>query len=128
LRFDIGALSVSVDPSIDMGIEEDEESIGLILVKDLDPLRIVFVIEEGDVFLDQFYGGFIDSAVKRDGSVTVDFSSGPGAEEVREISGSGPQEVKMLGEPIQRGFFCRAVEVSMIGLVTPLFNPFIEGG
>ena len=108
-----------------MGIERDEESIGLILIKDFDPLGIVFVIEEIDIFFDQFDGGFIDSAVKGDGSVAVDFSSGSGAEEVREIFGGGPQEVKVLGVAIPRGFFGRAMDGSMIGLVTPLFEPFV---
>jgi hypothetical protein len=111
-----------------MGIERDEESIGLILIKDFDPLGIVFVIEEIDIVFDQFHGGFIDSAVKRDGSVAVHFSSGSGAKEVGEISGSGPQEVKVPGVTIPRRFFCRAMDVSVVGLITPLFEPFIEGG
>jgi hypothetical protein len=75
LGFDVGALGVSFDSGVDMGVEGDEESIGLILIKDFDPLRIVFVIEEIDIFFDQFDGSFIDSAVKGDGSVAVDFSS-----------------------------------------------------
>ncbi len=125
MGFDVGALCISFDPGIDMGIERDEEPIGLILIKDFDPLGIVFVIEEIDIFFDQFHGGFIDSSVKGDGSVPVDFSSGSGAEEVREIFGGGPQEVKVLGVAIPRGFFCRAMDGSMIGLVTPLFEPFV---
>ena len=128
MRFDIGALSVSFDPGVDMGIEGDEESIGLILIKDFDPLGIVLMIEEIDIVFDQFHGGFIDSSVKGDRSVPVDFSSGPGAEEIREISGSGPQKMKVLGVAIPRGFFCRAMDRSMIGLVTPLFEPFVQGG
>ena len=111
-----------------MGIEGDEEPIGLILIKDFDPLGIVFVIEEIDIFFDQFDGGFIDSSMQRDGSVAVDFSSGSGAEEVREVFGSGPQEVKVLGIAIPRCFFGRAMNGSMIGLITPLFEPFVEGG
>jgi len=74
-----------------MGIEGDQEPVGLILVKDFDPLEIVFVIEEIDIFFDQFYGSLIDSAVQGDGSVTVNFTSGTDTEEVREILGSGPQ-------------------------------------
>ena len=128
LRFDVGALCVSFDPGIDMGIEGDEEPIGLILIKDFDPLGIVLVIEEIDVFFDQFHGGFIDSSVKGDRSVAVDFSSGPGAEEIGEIFGGGPQEVKVLGVPIPRRFFGRAMDGSMIGLITPLFEPFVQGG
>ncbi len=111
-----------------MGIEGDEESIGLILIEDFDPLGIVFVIEEIDIFFDQFHGGFIDSAVKGDGSVAVDFSSGAGAEEIGEFFGGGPQEVKVLGVTIPRCFFRRAMDGSMIGLVTPLFEPFVQGG
>ena len=128
MGFDIGALLVSFDPGIDVRIEGDEESIGLILVKDFDPLGIVFVIEEIDIFFDQFYGGLIDSAVQGDGSVPVHFSSGTDAEEVREIFGSGPQEVKVLGIAIPGRFFCRAMNGSMIGLVTPLFEPFVQVG
>ena len=128
MRFDIGALRVTFDPGIDMGIEGDEEPIGLILVKDFDPLGIVLVIEEIDIFFDQFNGGFINSAMKRDGSVAVNFSPGPGAEEVEEILGRGPQEVKVLGIPIPGCFFGGAMDGSMIGLVTPLFEPFVEGG
>jgi len=124
----VGAIRVSFDPGIDMRIEGDEESIGLILIEDFDPLGIGLVIEEVDIFFDQFDGGLIDSAVKGDGSVTVDFSSGAGAEEVGEVFGSGSQEMKVLGVPIPRGFFRRAVEGSMIGLVTPLFEPFVQGG
>ena len=128
MRFDIGALSVSFDPGVDMGIERDEESVGLILVKDFDPLGIVLVIEEIDIFFDQFHGGFIDSSVKGDRSVPVDFSSGSGTEEIGEIFGSGSQEVKVVGVTIPRCFFRCAMNIAMIGLVTPLFNPFIEGG
>jgi hypothetical protein len=110
-----------------MGIEGDEESIGLILVEDFDPLGIGLVIEEIDIFFDQFDGGFIDSAVKGDGSVAVDFSSGTGAKEIGEISGSRPQEVKVLSVAIPRCFFRRAMDVSMIGLIDPFFPPLIEG-
>jgi len=124
----VGALGVSFDSGVDMGVEGDEESIGLILIKDFDPLRIVFVIEEIDIFFDQFDGSFIDSAVKGDGSVAVDFSSGPGAEEIREIFGGGSEEMKVLGVAIPRCFFRRAMNGSMIGLITPLFEPFVQGG
>jgi len=71
----MGAFRVSSDSGIDMGIEGDEESMGLILVKDFDPQGVVFMIKEIDIFFDQFYGGFIDSAVQGDGSVTVNFTS-----------------------------------------------------
>ncbi len=125
---DVGAVRVSFDPGIDMGVEGDEESKGLILIEDFDPLGIGLVIEEIDIFFDQFDRGFIDSAVKGDGSVAVDFSSGTGAEEVGEVLGSRPQEMKVLGEPIPRGFFRRAMDGSMIGLVTPLFEPVVQGG
>ena len=121
----MGALCISFDPGIDMGIERDEEPIGLILMKDFDPLGIVLVIEEIDISLDQFHGGFIDSSVKGDRSVPVDFSSGSSAEEVREIFGGGPEEVKVLGVAMPRCFFRRAMDGSMIGLVTPLFEPFV---
>ncbi len=47
-------------------------------MKDFDPLGIGLVIEEIDIFFDQFNGGLIDSAVKGNGSVAVDFSSGHG--------------------------------------------------
>ena len=126
--FDIGEMSVSFDPGIDMGIEGDKEPIGLILIKDFDPLGVVFVIEEIDIVFDQFHGSLIDSAVQRDGSVPVDFTSGTGAEEVREISGSGSQEVKVVGVTIPRCFFRCAMDVAMVGLVTPLFEPFVQGG
>ena len=98
------------------------------MVKDFDPLGIVWVIKEVDIFFDQFHGGFIDFSVQGDGSVAVDFPSGPGAKEVREVLGSGPQKVKVLGIPIPRGFFCGAMNRSMIGLVTPLLEPFVQGG
>jgi hypothetical protein len=110
-----------------MGIERNEESIGLILMKDFDPLGIVLVIEEIDIFFDQLYGGFIDSAVKRDRSVSVDFSSGPGAKEIGEVFRGGPQEVKVLGVAIPGRLFGRAMDGSMIGLVTPLFESFVQG-
>jgi hypothetical protein len=125
LGFDVGALCISFDPGIDMGIERDEEPIGLILMKDFDPLGIVLVIEEIDIFFDQFHGGFIDSSVKSDGSVAVDFSSGSSAEEVGEVFGGGPQEMKVVGVAIPWGFFGRPMDGSMIGLVTPLFEPFV---
>ena len=86
------------------------------------------MIEEIDIFFDQFHGGLINSSVERDSSVTVDFSSCSGAEEVREIFGSGPQEVKVPGIPIPRRFFGGAMDGSMIGLITPLFKPFVEVG
>jgi hypothetical protein len=111
-----------------MGIERDEEPIGLILVKNFDPLGIVFVIEEIDIFFDQFYGSLIDSSVQGDGSVAVHFTSGTDAEEVREIFGSGPQEVEVLGIAIPGRFFGGPMNGSMIGLVTPLFEPFVEVG
>ena len=79
LRFNVGALCISFDPGIDMGIERDEESIGLILIRNFDPLGIVFVIEEIDIFFDQFYRGLIDSSVQGDSSIAVHFSSGPGS-------------------------------------------------
>jgi len=124
---DVGAVRVSFDPGVDMGVERNEESMRLILIKNFDPLGIVFVIEEIDIFFDQFDGGFIDSAVKGDGSVAVDFSSGTGAKEIGEISGSRPQEVKVLSVAIPRCFFRRAMDVSMIGLIDPFFPPLIEG-
>jgi hypothetical protein len=111
-----------------MGIEGDEETVGLILMKDFDPLRIVFVIEEMDVFFDQFDGGFIDSAVKGNGAVAIDFTSGSGTEEVGEVSGSGPHEVDVLGKPIQGGFLGGGMDVSVVGLIRPLFKSFVEGG
>jgi hypothetical protein len=110
-----------------MGIEGDEESIGLILVKDFDPQGVVFVIKEIDIFFDQFHGGFINSAMECDGSVAIDFTSGPGAEEIREIFGGGPQEVKVPGVTIPWCLFGGAMDGSMIGLVTPLFEPFVQG-
>ena len=124
---DVGAVRVSFDPGVDMGVERNEESMRLILIKNFDPLGIVFVIEEIDIFFDQFDGSFIDSAVKGDGSVAVDFSSGTGAKEIGEISGSRPQEVKVLSVAIPRCFFRRAMDVSMIGLIDPFFPPLIEG-
>ena len=128
MGFKVGALRVSFNAGVDMGIEGDEESIGLILVKDFDSLGILFMIEKIDIFFDQFDGGFIDSAVKGDGSVAVDFTSGPGTEEVGEVFGGGPQEMKVVGVAIPRGFFGRPMEGSMIGLVTPVVEPFVQGG
>ena len=125
---DVGAVRVSFDPGIDMRIEWDKEPIGLILINDFDPLGISLVIEEIDVFFDQFDGGFIDSAVKGNGSVAVDFTSGPGTEEVGEVFWGGPQQMKVVGVTIPRGFFGRPMDGSMIGLVTPLFEPFVQGG
>jgi hypothetical protein len=126
LRFDVGALLVSFDPGVDVGVERNQEAIGSILVKGFDPQRILFMIEEGDIFFDQFDGGLIDPAVQSNRSVAVHFSSGPDAEEVPEIFGSGPQEVEVLSVTIPGGLFGRAMDGSMIGLVTPLFEPFVE--
>jgi hypothetical protein len=128
LRFDVGVLLVSFDPSVDMRIEGNQESIGLILKNDFDPLRIVFMIEEGYILFDQFDRGFINSAAQRDSSVAIDFTSGTGSEEVGEIFGGGPKKVKMLGIAIPRGFPCGAMNCSMIGLITPLFEPFVQDG
>jgi hypothetical protein len=128
LGFDVGRLLVSFDPSVDVRIEGNQESVGSILKNDFDPLRIVFMIEEGDILFDQFDGGLIDSAVKGDGSVTVHFTAGTKAEEIQEVFRSGSQEVKVLGIPIPGGFFCRTMNGPMIGLITPLFEPFIEVG
>ena len=75
MRFDLRALFVSFDPSVDVGIERNEESIGLILVKDFDSLRIVSVIKKIDILFDQFHGGFINSAMQGDRPVTVNSTS-----------------------------------------------------
>jgi hypothetical protein len=128
LGFEVGALCVPPDPGIDMGVEGDKESIGLILIKDFDSLGIGLVIEEVDIFFDQIDGSFIDSAMKGDGSVTVDFSPGPGAKEVREVFGGRPQEVKVPGVTIPGRLLGGAMDGSMVGLITPLFEPFIQGG
>jgi len=119
---------MSFDPGIDMRVEGNEESIGLILINDFDPLRIVLVIEESDIFFDQFDGGFIDSAMEGNGSVAVDFASGPGTKEVGEIFGSRSEEVKMLGVTLPGGFSCGAMDGSMIGLIAPRFKLFIQDG
>jgi hypothetical protein len=128
LGFEVGALCVPLNAGIDMGIEGDKESIGLILIKDFDSLGIGLVIEEGDIFFDQIDGSFIDSTLKRNGSVAVDFSPGPGAEEVREVFGGRSHEVKMPGVTIPRRLLGGAMSGSMIGLITPVFEPFIQGG
>jgi hypothetical protein len=99
---------------------------GLILVKDFDPLGIVLVIEEMDIFFDQFDRGFIDSAVKGDGSVSVDFASGPDPEEIGEVWRRGSQKMKVLGIAVPRCFFRGPMDGSVIGLITPLIKPFIE--
>ena len=125
---DVGTFRVSFNSSIDMGIEGNQEPIGLILMKDFDSLGIGLVIEEVYISFDQFDGGFIDSAVKRDGSVAVDFPSGSGAEEVGELFGGGPQEVKVLGVPIPGCFSGGAKDGSMVGLITPVFESFVESG
>ena len=109
-----------------MGIEGNEEPIGLIFVKEFDPQGIVFVIEEIDILFDQFDGGLIDSAVKGDGAVPVDFTSGPEAKEIGEVFRGGPQEMKVVGIAVPRGLFGRAMDASMIGLITPLFEPFVQ--
>ncbi|HJX23815.1 MAG TPA: hypothetical protein VJ574_05355, partial [Candidatus Bathyarchaeia archaeon] len=72
-------------------------------------------------------GGFIDSAVKGDGSVSVDFTSGPDAKEIGEVFRDGPQKVKVLGVAVPRRFFGGPMDGSMIGLITPLFKPFVQG-
>ena len=124
----MGTLGASFDSGVDIGIEGDEEPIRLILIKDFDPLGIVWVIKEMDIFSDEFHRGFINFSVQRDGSVSVHFPSGPGAEKVGEILGSGPQEVKVLGVTIPRGFLGGAMDGSMVGLITPLLKPFIQVG
>ena len=91
MRFDLGTLFVSFDPRVDVGVKGNEEPIGLILVKDFDPLGIVIVVEEIDILFDQFHGGLIDSAMQGDRSVTVHFTSGTGAEEIGEILGRGSE-------------------------------------
>ena len=127
LRFDVDALRVTLNPGVDMRVEGDEEPVGLILINDFDSQGIVLVIEEIDFFLDQFHRSFIGSAVKGDGSVAVDFSSGTDAEEVRKISWGRPQKVKVAGVTIPGSLFGGAMDGSMIGLVTPLFEPFVQG-
>ena len=128
MRFDLHALFVSFDPRVDVGIEGNQESIGLILVKDLDPRGVIFMVKEMDIFFDQFHGGFIDSPMEGDRSVTVDLTLGPDAKEVREVFRSRSQEVKVLSIPVPGCFSCRAMNGSMIGLVTPSFEPFVEVG
>ena len=98
------------------------------MVKDFDPLGIVVMIKEVYIFFDQFDGGFVDSAVKGDGSVAVDFSSGTDAEEVRKISWGRPQKVKVAGVTIPGCLLGGAMGGSMIGLIAPLFEPFVEVG
>ena len=109
-----------------MGIEGDEEAIGLILVKEFDSLGILFVIEEIVILFDQFDGGLIDFAVQGDGSVSIHFSSGTDAEEIRKISGDWPEEVEVPSVTIPRRFFGGPMEGSMIGLITPLFKPLVQ--
>lgn len=43
------------------------------------------------------FRGFVDSAVKGDGSVSVDFAEAAGAEEVGEVSGGVSEEVEVSG-------------------------------
>jgi hypothetical protein len=100
----------------------------LILVKDFDPLGIVIVVEKIDILFDQFHRGLIDSAMQGDRSVPVDFTSGTNTEEVREVFRSRPQKVKVPGIAVPGRFFCRAMNGSMIGLITPLFEPFVQVG
>ena len=126
--FEVGALRVSFDPGVDLGIERDKESVGLILIKHFDSLKVVFLIKEIDILFNQFHGGFVNSSMQRDSSVTVHFTSCPDAKEVREVFGSRPQKVKVLGIPIPWRFFCRTMNGSMIGLVTPLLEPLVQGG
>jgi hypothetical protein len=128
LRFDVGTLLVSFDPSVDVGVKGHQESIGLILKDDFDPLRIVLMVKEVYILFDQFDGGFINSAVERDGSVAIDFTSGASAEEVGEIFGGGSEKVKMMGITIPRGFLCGAMNRSVIDLIAPSFEFFIEDG
>ena len=111
-----------------MGIEGDQEPVGLILVKDFDPLRVVFMIEEVHILFDQFDGAFVNPAVQGDSSITINFTPDPGAEEIGEILGRGSEKVKMPGVAIPGRFFCRAMDGSMIGLITPLFELFVEVG
>jgi len=89
VRFDMGVLGISFNAGVDMGVEGDQETMGLILIKDFDPLGVLFAVEELDIFFDQFDRGFIDTALEGDGTVAVDFPSGPGAEEIGEIFGGG---------------------------------------
>ena len=96
------------------------------MIEDFDALWVVFMIEEMDIIFDQFYGGLIDSAVQGDGSIAVHFSSDSDTEEIREIFGSGSQEVEVPDIAIPRRLFRRAMKGSMIGLVTPLFEPFVQ--
>jgi hypothetical protein len=98
------------------------------LIEDFDTLGISFVIEEMDIFFDQIDGGFIDSAMEGNGSVAVDFSPGPGAQEVREVFGGRPQEVEVPGVAIPGCFLGGAMDGLMIGLIAPLFEPFVEIG
>jgi hypothetical protein len=98
------------------------------LVKDFDPLRVVFMIEEVHILFDQFDGAFVNPAVQGDSSITINFTPDPGAEEIGEILGRGSEKVKMPGVAIPGRFFCRAMDGSMIGLITPLFELFVEVG
>ena len=66
--------------------------------------------------------------MRGDRSVAVDFSQAPGAEEIREIGRRGPQKMEVLGVTIQRCLSGRGMDGAVIGLITPLGEPFIQSG
>ncbi len=62
----VSAVFVPFYPGIDVKIQRAKQSVGFVVVCDLDPLRMRIVIQEQDLLADQCNGGFID--VKRKAS------------------------------------------------------------
>ena len=52
-----------------MQINGLEESVGLLVPCDLDPARLVLMVQNKDLFADQRQRGFIEFSVERDGPV-----------------------------------------------------------
>lgn len=63
-------------PAVDGHIEGDKHAVGEPFMEGLDSGGIVLVVAQGNLFVDQDNGGFVDPAAQGDGSIPIDLSRG----------------------------------------------------
>jgi hypothetical protein len=104
-------------------IHGDQESIGLVAVEGLDPLGLVFMVEQQDLLADQQDGRLIESSIEHDGAVFGDTPTRTDAKVVPEIMGCGPEALHVGGET-GKGALCGG---AVFALVIDVAEPQIEG-
>jgi hypothetical protein len=104
-------------------IHRDQESIGLVVIEGLDPLGVVFMVEQQDLLADQRDGRLIESSVEHDGAVFGDASASTDAKVVPEIMGGGSEALHVGGET-SKGALCGG---TVFALVIDVVEPQIDG-